>query len=131
MAVEQLLNISWLLIVTALILVTASRLHRPRDSTRPLYIAVVVFGCIAVLLFPVISATDDLHPVSDLGDDAAWRHAKHVAVVATLALISLVLVTLTPAQIRQSHAFGFAGPLASIEPGYVRIHAGRAPPRSF
>ncbi len=127
---EQLLNIAWLLIVAGVIFATTAQLHRPRYSTRPLYTAVVVFGCIAVLLFPVISASDDLHPVSDLSDDAAWRHAKHMAGVP-LALISLVLVTLTPVQIRQSYVFGFAGPLASVEPGYVRIHAGRAPPCGF
>lgn len=126
---ELLLNIAWLLAVAGIILATAAP-QRRRCNRR--YIVVGVFVCIALLLFPVISASDDLHPGGDLSDDAAWRHEKRG--LGGAAPMLLVLVFLAGYCVRQSNLFHVHTaviPLASTRLGYLRLDAGRAPPGSF
>lgn len=56
---ELLLNIFWLLIAAASVLGTCIRRWRRGTSGRPLPLCAL--GCVLVLLFPVISASDDLY----------------------------------------------------------------------
>ena len=56
---ELLLNIFWLLIAAASVLGTWIRQWRRGTSGRQLPLCAL--GCVLVLLFPVISASDDLH----------------------------------------------------------------------
>jgi hypothetical protein len=62
---ELLLNFLWLMLVLPAFLVwryQLSALRHPgkRHQSRSL----VLLGCLLVLLFPVVSASDDLHPIS-------------------------------------------------------------------
>jgi dipeptide/tripeptide permease len=127
---EQLLNIAWLLAVAGIIVAVAARLHRRTHGPHPWHIVAVVFACVALLLFPVISATDDLHPGSDLSDDAAWRHDKRslgVQLLAVLILISLAPLLLCRASLLRTTTLN----PADIRSGHLRLDAGRAPPASF
>lgn len=58
---ELLLNLAWLLLaMPAYWFWHRSRPVEPQRGSRPLQ-AVLALGCALVILFPVISATDDLH----------------------------------------------------------------------
>jgi hypothetical protein len=127
---EQLLNIAWLLAVAGVIVAVVARPHRRPQGPHPWHIVAVVFACVALLLFPVISATDDLHPGSDLSDDAAWRHDKRslgVQLLAVLILISLAPLLLCRASLLRNAALT----PSDIRPGHFRLDSGRAPPFAF
>src|SRR5208283_5577467 len=80
---ELFLNLCWLSL-----LLPAWLLWRQRTSAtgashpaaRPL-VFVCALGCVLVLLFPVISASDDLHPMRPEMEESerAFRHAGHCA----------------------------------------------------
>jgi len=126
---ELLLNIAWLLAVAGIILATFTRPHH-RLRLHRFPIGVVVFACIAVVLFPVISASDDLHPASDLSADAAWRHDQHS--LGTLVLALLIVIPRFSLMVFGSsllHAVTLR--VANAHPGYLRLDAGRAPPPGF
>jgi hypothetical protein len=80
----------------------------------------------ALLLFPVISASDDLHAAYDFSDEAAWRHDKRLLGVQLLAV--LVLVSLAPLLIRHNCSFRYRTQIVSPHSGYLRLEVGRAPP---
>jgi hypothetical protein len=62
---EQLLNLLWLMLVLPAFFVWRFQLSRLRSSrTRHSSRSFVLLGCLLVLLFPVVSASDDLHPIS-------------------------------------------------------------------
>jgi len=61
---ELLLNVAWLLLALPAIWIwrrNAGTLHPARSLAR--IVSFLTLGCVLLLLFPVISATDDLHPV--------------------------------------------------------------------
>jgi hypothetical protein len=58
---ELLLNLVWVLVVTASLLLWRRLSFASEDFSRRPVTALVALICILVLLFPVISATDDLH----------------------------------------------------------------------
>ncbi len=58
---ELLLNIVWVLVVTASLLFWRRFSSASEHCSRRPLTALVALVCILVLLFPVISATDDLH----------------------------------------------------------------------
>ncbi len=119
------LNLVWLLAVSAIVLLT--RGYSARVSHGRL-LGLGAFLCIAMLLFPVISASDDLHPGFDLSDDAAWRHEKRGPGV--LAMISLVLACVAALPRPESSLFrNTVEHLASADPGFLRLDLSRAPPR--
>jgi hypothetical protein len=122
---EGVLNIAWLLTVVGIILATSVGSRCGLRQRLPLLIA--AFACIALLLFPVISASDDLHPSSDWSDDAAWRHHQHILGVHVLAwplLISIPSVLLCRACLLPAVRLA-----ARSHSGYLRRAAGRAPPQ--
>jgi hypothetical protein len=60
---ELFLNLLWLTLVVPAVLIL-----RRHSSSKSLwhphsFRAIVLLGCLLVLLFPVVSATDDLHPI--------------------------------------------------------------------
>jgi hypothetical protein len=124
---EQLLNVVWLLAIAAIVLATRGHIQR---VSRGRLLGLGVFLCIAMLLFPVISASDDLHPGFDLSDDAAWRHEKRGPGV--VALIALVLACVGIPSLAASSFFRVASkPLVAPIDGFLRLDLGRAPPLSF
>ena len=115
----------WLLTVVGIILAACGR-RRTGLRRRALPVVIAAFVCIALLLFPVISASDDLHPSSELSDDTAWRHHQHILGVHVLAwpvLISIPSVLLCRACLLPALTV-----VATTHPGYLRRAAGRDPP---
>jgi hypothetical protein len=74
---ELLLNILWLtLLLPALVLWRrhTARLRSSRKQYGPR--SFVLLGCLLALLFPVVSASDDLHPVSAEFEESFKRTVK-------------------------------------------------------
>ncbi len=125
---ELLLNLAWLLVVGGVVIATFVCPGR-RTHSHSWHVVVVVIACIAMLLFPVISASDDLHPACDMSDEAAWRHDKRTFGVQLLALILLISV----APLLVLHSVLNREELALCVPcaGHLRLDFGRAPPVAF
>lgn len=135
---ELLLNLAWfVLAVPAYLLWRSSRAANRRYGFSSLQ-CFLVLGCVLVLLFPVISATDDLHAmrneieessvskrtIRQAGSERAssWTHCPHAPVL----WVDIAGFSFTPDQqyeIFSSSAFA----LASAPP--LRA-SGRAPPAS-
>ena len=77
---ELLLNLIW--VASALSGFAALAIGRRRSSnwitSAPLATGICAVACLAVILFPVVSASDDIHPAPVLMEDAGKR-AKLVA----------------------------------------------------
>lgn len=89
---ELLLNLLWVMLAVPAFLIWRRERGSSRDG-RPH--SLLVLGCVLALLFPVISATDDLHPIraemeennpskrivkqSPSARSAAWIHAGGAA----------------------------------------------------
>jgi hypothetical protein len=68
--VELFLNVFWLCVTLAAPLAwLVERAQQP--SRRRIAVSLFAFACIAILLFPVISATDDLHIVQVASEDSS------------------------------------------------------------
>jgi hypothetical protein len=77
---ELLLNLVWLalalLAFTAFVRGRKASARHPRASYRT---ALLALACVVVLLFPVVSASDDLHPTQAVLEDASKRVQKMAA----------------------------------------------------
>jgi hypothetical protein len=71
---ELLLNLVWLtLALLAFSAFARKRLASSWTSPVPYRTAMLALACVLVLLFPVVSASDDLHPTQALLEDATKR----------------------------------------------------------
>jgi hypothetical protein len=122
---EHLLNLVWVLAVAAVVLATRGQAH---PVSRGRLLGLGAFLCISMLLFPVISASDDLHPGFDLSDDAAWRHEKRGPGVVALIALMLACVLALPRPESSFLRITVEHP-ASFDPGFLRLDLSRAPPR--
>ena len=100
---------------------------RRRGHPRAQYRNGVILVCVGLLLFPIISASDDLHSAYVLGDNPSWRHEKRslgaqaFSVVIPLSLSGLLARgTNTLAEISVI--------ISAAQPGHLRLDDGRAPP---
>lgn len=93
---ELLLNLAWLLVTVVCSIALLCRVQRTRNSV-PLWVLVTAVVCVMVLLFPVISMTDDLHAEVFTAEESGKRRVAAVqiqqlaAFVAVLAAWLLVL----------------------------------------
>lgn len=133
---ELLLNLAWLLLA-----LPAYWLWRGCTSTRKFSSSqcLLALGCLLVVLFPVVSATDDLHvmraemeesPVSkrnlrQVGTDKAplWNAGAHRSAAMTVSPALFMAGDGTWLQLSK--------PVLSIPPAPATSRAGRAPPASF
>ena len=77
---ELLLNLIWLAVAAGALLAFAGSGRRSaRMADVPYGIALVALACVLVLLFPVISASDDLHPAQALVEDASKKVQMAIA----------------------------------------------------
>ncbi len=97
---ELLLNLTWLLLSFACAFAVVKHARRGSESPR-LWVVLTAVLCFIVLLFPVISMTDDLHAELYTSEDPGKRrviadqlqhHAVIVVALATL-LPTLLIVT--------------------------------------
>jgi hypothetical protein len=75
---ELLLNIVWVLVVTASLLFWRRFSSASEHCSRRPITALVALVCILVLLFPVISATDDLHVAEVAMEDSGRKVLRHL-----------------------------------------------------
>jgi len=77
---ELLLNLLWLALLLPAVLIWRRQSTSPRSSRyQSRFRAIILLGCLLVLLFPVVSATDDLHPLSNEIEESnpCRRTVKH------------------------------------------------------
>src|SRR5579863_816083 len=101
---ELLLNIVWLLLAVAAVLVWL-RAPAHRLASKSGLCAFLVLGCILLLLFPVISASDDLHAMrSEIEESSASKkivmhvaaQAPHASTAWGGAALAVSAVSITP-----------------------------------
>lgn len=131
---ELLLNLIWaLLALGAFFVLLGSRHSSVRRLRVPYLNALIALSCIVWLLFPVVSASDDLHPTQAVVEDATRRVQQSVAAVHQLtpsisilpsllaSFLLAALIVLAPWRLTQ-----FAPRL--LEAAHIPL-AGRGPPR--
>lgn len=132
---ELLLNLAWLLLALPAYLLWRRTTAKQRDGAGALQ-CLLALGCALVMLFPVISATDDLHAMrAEMEESPASKHGLRQAGNAKSAGASHHSQT-PPALL----SFGWSFPVASEQevaawPGRLLTSAvdqvsvyGRAPP---
>jgi hypothetical protein len=70
---ESLLNIVWLLVSVSALFAGIAHYRVRRERRHALWLVAVALAAIAVLLFPVISVTDDLNPAIFASEDLSKR----------------------------------------------------------
>jgi len=129
--VELTLNLLWAFL-SALTLVVWTRDVRSRQLQRSVVArSGAALFCLLILLFPVISITDDLHATEFVEDSTSGRKARAAAsgevTAGTTAAVATVSVQLAiPAATVESLVS--VGPTPALA-GTVLVAAGRAPPR--
>jgi len=73
---ELILNLGWLLLAVACYRFWWPRRRRPGAGTPPCFRGLVALGCALVVLFPIISVTDDLHAEQAVMEDSSARLTK-------------------------------------------------------
>jgi hypothetical protein len=77
---ELLLNLAWLVLALLACIAFARRRKEVAGYSRVSYgTSVLALACALVLLFPVVSASDDLHPTQAVLEDATKRIQRLVA----------------------------------------------------
>jgi hypothetical protein len=132
---ELLLNLIWLAIGAGALVAFARRRRGSAWLAQvPYGKALLALACVVVLLFPVISASDDLHPAQAVVEDASKKLQLAIAPLhlqrtspswfllpAMVAIyFTLGLVVLQPLR--------SAGIPARVLDGAIILFAGRAPP---
>jgi hypothetical protein len=132
---ELLLNLFWLALVVAAF-GTLARMRRacaPTPGAKDVK-ALLALSCILVLLFPIVSASDDLHPAQAVLEDATKR-IQHGIVSVNLPL-DHGFAALVPAGFVAS-AWSGLSPIGRLQSADIPAHtldrghhrdAGRSPP---
>jgi len=134
---ENLLNFCWLLLALAALLAwhfQATHVRRPNQ-----HLQFVALLCVLALMFPVISATDDLHPAPQAIEDSSKRTQKVGIAVKWAAThlndrIAPALLATAAMEIPQTAAVEWLQLTTVPDPrGGVRLFwGGRSPPaRTF
>ena len=133
---ELLLNLIWT--VLAIAAFAAFAIGRRRSSSwivrGPYARALLGVACVIVLLFPVISATDDLHPAQALVEDAAKRvrtalvHPHSSDGYHPASLLPVLLAMWLSLALFVYPSFLFLEPAAAPIPRALAPQEGRAPP---
>jgi hypothetical protein len=132
MFVELLLNFCWLALVLPAFLLWRQRASSDRSARRSI-LFLCTLGCVLVLLFPVISASDDLHS-GGLAIEESRRtlgHGGHFA--RSLHSVAHVSQSAVPATGISRVVFALTGAVFtssphSLETLLTACCAGRAPP---
>jgi hypothetical protein len=129
---EFLLNLCWLSLLAPGYLLWRQRSALDRQIPTPLFLCAL--GCAFVLLFPVISASDDLHAMRPEIEESerAFRSANqrscppHVATQSAQPFLCLGSAYRTPASEQVGTALGFVP--EALRPSSIPAPVGRAPP---
>ncbi len=125
---ELILNAVWFVLSLALIV---SWVRRKGDACPPQSRGLVLLGCLLVLLFPVISITDDLHSEQLAMEDASATSKRiQNADSGRIALQGVVVAPLSSPAAPVWHVFGtvtadHSAPSVSF---FSLVRSERAPP---
>ena len=86
---ELLLNLAWLLVTVVLSIGLLRRAGRSKNPS-PLWVLVTAAVCVMVLLFPVISMTDDLHAEVFTAEESGKRRVAAVHVQQLAAIVHVL-----------------------------------------
>jgi hypothetical protein len=131
---ENFLNFCWILLSATALVAWARQSQQARSGRRRRLVALF---CFLVLMFPVISATDDLHPVAQAMEDCSKRiHKTAVRCSAHLKLErgpSQVLFISAPVIVPATQTADWLQPVVapSIQAGSMSFAPLRAPPASI
>ena len=132
---ELLLNFLWLMLALPAVLVWRQHSVSTRSSARRSHSrSFVLLGCLLALLFPVVSASDDLHPISAEIEESgpSKRTIKQSPVVKspvwTYAVPLMCLTSLQP----ENEAFGTISEYLPVFPQFALVIPinDRAPPET-
>jgi hypothetical protein len=131
---EFFLNLCWLaLLLPAYLLWRRSTSSQP--WTRASFVIICTLGCALVMLFPIISASDDLHAIGQAMEESkrSSYHGGHCACAlhsfyraSTPALAASAALTTVLEQAGTVLSFS----PASLDPGLAPASSGRSPPLS-
>jgi hypothetical protein len=139
MGLELLLNLAWVLLLLPACWLWRRGAEARMERRVTALQCLLALGCVVVLLFPVISATDDLHAMrTEMEESAASKRTVRLA--ASEKHSGWINRLQGPPAMTAS-----AMPLPTLEDGLLEIcvasltsfsqpsdlHAGRAPPSSF
>ena len=113
---ELLLNLIWVALAIGSFAIFMRRQHRLTRNGSLYWRSLLALGCMLLLLFPIISASDDLHPTQALMEEATKRvqhlasplhsatanSAPHVLPMLLLFGLLLALVKLQPLTVLES-----------------------------
>jgi hypothetical protein len=130
---ELLLNLVWVIVATAVLYAWGRR--RNHSQARP---QLVVLLCLLALLFPVISATDDLHAMSSEMEDSTSvrRSLKQMVVARSFGQIAVYTAPALVKWMSESSPIVELGPITAVDnvsrtPSQpFALHSNRAPPVS-
>ena len=128
---ESLLNLCWLLLALAALLAWCCQATSTPAGQRPRLVALL---CALALMFPVISATDDLHPTVQAIEDSSKRTQKACAIKRVTSHVQhdtgLALPVATVTVVPQAHPIEWSRPTAAQNSpvGVTLLHFGRSPP---
>jgi hypothetical protein len=132
---ELLLNLIWIALAIGSFAIFMRRQDRYRSRHAHYWTSMFALACILLLLFPIISASDDLHPTQALAEEAT-RRVLHLtsplhfsAGSSTPALLPALLLGLLFALISSQPATSFTSKLCVLD-GYCFARDVRGPPFS-
>jgi hypothetical protein len=123
---ELFLNALWICLALAAPIAWLVR-SRPDRSARRLLAGLFAFACIAILLFPVISATDDLHAMQVANEDSSTAKKLIVQAGERLAVIGAAATSLLERPVLWSRVTDAERVLLPLLTGRVNI-SNRPPP---
>jgi hypothetical protein len=134
-AMELFLNLAWLTVVIAIGAVSVR--CWPARNRRARWLSLGALLCAGVLLLPVISVTDDLHPQAFVVEDSnstkrlasGITHDNPVVPAVWLAMVLAALGCVAVRSVSWRFADQFSEPYRS--PLFNRLILGRAPPTSL
>ena len=135
--VELLLNLAWIaMALTAFSALLRRRCTAPRLSGVSYSKALLALTCVLVLLFPFVSASDDLHPTQAVLEDATKRvqqaiapiqHVETGSFTAMLPALFVIYLMFALVALRAWRPIATEARLISSE---QTPHDGRSPPPS-
>jgi len=131
---ELFLNLCWLALVLPAYVLWRRRVSS-EPCTRASFVIVCTLGCALVLLFPVISASDDLHAVAQAMEESenGFRHDGHGPCAhhsVHHAALPLLLATVSREVVFEQVGMVLSPLSRSLGTVFVDAYAGRAPPLS-
>ena len=126
---ESLLNIVWVLASLGCGCAALAHFLCRAQRRHSIGVAILALIVISVLLFPVISVTDDLNPMLFASEDATRKmSASHNFVAPAAAMIVFLCSLLVLAGLVRLGTVEDGDPLALAKEGFATAFGGRAPP---